>query len=202
MMFQLQRIYTVVTYIYIYLFIYCDMAPERRNSGARETDVAREWFGKLIVSATAVTSRNNRRAAGSNVAALYGARRIVPLQWNMQPPCSSICNNRKFREQVCQYRLQLRLTMTPRWTDWRYTASRKIILTLTGERLRFSPTFTSDQPLIHYGWTIWEAYFKDNPKTDGGKKLTKCESVWLSSTSQYCTSKYDAGGSCYPNFQQ
>jgi hypothetical protein len=27
-------------------------------------------------------------------------------------PCSSICHNRNFRKQVCQYRLPVRLTMT------------------------------------------------------------------------------------------
>jgi hypothetical protein len=34
------------------------------------------------VTATVVTSRNSRRAAGSGVATLSGARSIVPLQWN------------------------------------------------------------------------------------------------------------------------
>jgi hypothetical protein len=40
----------------------------------------------MIVHATeehvTVTSRNNRRAAGSGVATRSGTRRTVPLQWN------------------------------------------------------------------------------------------------------------------------
>jgi hypothetical protein len=58
---------------------HCDMTPERRNSGTRETAVARERLDKHIVTATAVTSRNNRRAAGSGVATGSVARRTVQL---------------------------------------------------------------------------------------------------------------------------
>jgi hypothetical protein len=39
------------------------MTPEKRNSGARETTVAREWLSEHIISKTAVTSLNNRRPA-------------------------------------------------------------------------------------------------------------------------------------------
>jgi hypothetical protein len=58
------------------------MAPERRNIGARKTTITRERLGKHIVSATAVTSRNTRRAARSDIATRSGDRRTVPLQWN------------------------------------------------------------------------------------------------------------------------
>jgi hypothetical protein len=58
------------------------MTPERRNSEARETAVVRKQLGKHIVSATAVTSRNKRRAVGSNVATRSGTKWTVRLRWN------------------------------------------------------------------------------------------------------------------------
>jgi hypothetical protein len=65
----------------------------------------------------------------------------------------------------------------------------------TRKRPKISLKPTSDQPLVHYGQTIWEADFKNNPKTHWGQKLTKWKSVWLSSTSQLDTSMLEAGGS-------
>jgi hypothetical protein len=34
---------------------------------------------------------------------------------------------------------------------------------------RIFPELMSDQPLVHYGKTIWEAEFKNDPKTLRGK---------------------------------
>jgi hypothetical protein len=45
---------------------------------------------------------------------------------------------------------------------------------------------------------LFEADFKNNPKTHLRKKLTECKSVWLSTISQHDTSIYGAGGSHYP----
>jgi hypothetical protein len=58
------------------------MTPERRNNRAKEIVVVREQLGKHISSATAVTSRNSRRAAGSGVATRSGVKRTKPLQWD------------------------------------------------------------------------------------------------------------------------
>jgi hypothetical protein len=65
-----------------------------------------------------------------------------------------------------------------------------------------SPKFTSSEPLVHYGQTIWEADFKNKPKTRWGKELNKWKSVWLSDRSQHDSSMYEAGGPCHPKFQQ
>jgi hypothetical protein len=72
---------SVFTYIVYRSITYCDMTSETKNSGVRETAVARERLGKYV-SATAVTSRNNRKTVGSVVATRSGARRIVSLRWN------------------------------------------------------------------------------------------------------------------------
>jgi hypothetical protein len=57
--------------------------PERWNSGAKETVVARVWLCRHIVSMTAVASCNNRRVVGNGVEMQPGARQTVPLQLNM-----------------------------------------------------------------------------------------------------------------------
>jgi hypothetical protein len=61
-------------------------------------------------------------------------------------------------------------------------------------RPQISTKFTSDQPLVHYGQTIWEADFKNNPKIHWGRKHTKCKAAWLRadhSTTLQCTGLAD-----------
>jgi hypothetical protein len=38
--------------LHIYVYVYCDMTPEKQNSGAREMAVVREQLGKHIIFAT------------------------------------------------------------------------------------------------------------------------------------------------------
>jgi hypothetical protein len=76
----------------------------------------------------------------------------------------------------------------------------KIITAKTRQGPKISPRLTSDQILVEYGQTIWEAY-KNNPKTYWAKKLTKRESVLLSSRSEHDTSINEAGGSHHPKLQ-
>jgi hypothetical protein len=45
--------------------------------------------------------------------------------------------------------------------------------TETAQRSKISPKLMYYQPLVHYRQTIWEADFKNNPKTPRGKKFTK-----------------------------
>jgi hypothetical protein len=45
---------------------------------------------------SAVTSRNNRRAAGSGAATRSGTRRTVPLQWNMEYHATHISRGTMF----------------------------------------------------------------------------------------------------------
>jgi hypothetical protein len=55
-----------------------------------------------------------------------------------------------------------------------------ITLPKPGNDLTFTK-ITSDETLIHYEQTLWEADFKKHANTHRGKKLAICKSVWDSS---------------------
>jgi hypothetical protein len=63
-----------------------------------------------------------------------------------------------------------------------------------------TPKFMSDQTFFNYGQIIWEANFRNSPKTHWSKKLTKWKSVRLSSRSQCDTLMHEADGSRHLNF--
>jgi hypothetical protein len=65
---------------------------------------------------------------------------------------------------------------------------------------RQRPNIDTDQPLVQYGQTIWEANFKKNPHNTEKRNLCKIRSIWHSSRSQYDTLMYEAGGSRHHNF--
>jgi hypothetical protein len=95
---------------YVLLFIYYLDAKKENCKGEEHNELPRDPLGgRSSLSSPHQSSDTQLHCVKTNITCNH--RHGRHMEKACGPPCSSICHNRKFRKQVCQYRLLVRLPL-------------------------------------------------------------------------------------------